>query len=206
MSKSGEYLKGTKRLQIINKWLRGIEDPFYEVYPTRKDGKYILKKRKEPLEVSDDEDADNADNIKRDAERDNTKREQDERETKRDDEEASSDDEDEQDTNNKEDDNTNNKDEEDEQPPLYSPKFNHHLNLDPIYISLQILQELQQINEYLKKERERKEHKKLTKEIINEVIKQNKEEDSSDDVDIVYYEPMPKMMRRNKVFADMINK
>ena len=59
MSKSGEYLKGTKRLQIINKWLRGIEDPFYEVYPTRKDGKYILKKRKEPLEVSDDEDADN---------------------------------------------------------------------------------------------------------------------------------------------------
>ena len=83
MSKSGEYLKGTKRLQIINKWLRGIEDPFYEVYPTRKDGKYILKKRKEPLEVSDDEDADNEDNIKRDAERDNTKREQDERDSKR---------------------------------------------------------------------------------------------------------------------------
>ncbi|KAK8884056.1 hypothetical protein M9Y10_043159 [Tritrichomonas musculus] len=205
MSKSGEYLKGTKRLQIINKWLRGIEDPFYEVYPTRKDGKYILKKRKEPLEVSDDEDADNEDNIRRDSERDNTKRDA-ERETKRDDEEASSDDDDEQDTNNKEDDNTNNKDEEDEQPPLYSPKYSHHLNLDPIYISLQILQELQNINEYLKKERERKEHKKLTKEIINEVIKQNKEDDSSDDVDIVYYEPMPKIMRRNKVFADMINK
>ena len=92
---------------------------------------------------------------------------------------------------------------EDEQPPLYNPKFNHHLNLDPIYISLQILKELQQINEYLKKEKERKEHKKLTKEIISEVIKQNKDkEDDDEDREIVYYQPT--MRRRiNKVFADL---
>ena len=131
MSKSGEYLKGTKRLQIINKWLRGIEDPFYEVYPTRKDGKYILKKRKEPLEVSDDEDADNEDNIKRDAERE-TKREQDDNTNNKEDKNN----EDEQDNEDEYDEQDSKR--EDDQPPLYSPKFNHHLNLDPIYISLQI--------------------------------------------------------------------
>ena len=62
---------------------------------------------------------------------------------------------------------------------------------------------MQQINEYLKKEKERKEHKKLTKEIISEVIKQNKDkEDDDEDREIVYYQPT--MRRRiNKVFADL---
>ena len=39
----------SKRLQVINKWLRGIEDDVYEVYPTRTEGKYIVRPRKEPL-------------------------------------------------------------------------------------------------------------------------------------------------------------
>lgn len=39
----------SKRLQVINKWLRGIEDDVYEVYPTRTEGKYIVRPCKEPL-------------------------------------------------------------------------------------------------------------------------------------------------------------
>ena len=42
----------SKRLQLINKWLRGIEDDLYEVFPTRTEGKYIVRPRKEPLTTS----------------------------------------------------------------------------------------------------------------------------------------------------------
>lgn len=47
MSKPGEYLRGTKRLAIIQKWLNGHEDENYEVWPTRKEGKYIVKRERE---------------------------------------------------------------------------------------------------------------------------------------------------------------
>ena len=43
------YIRGMKRQQIIKKWLQGIDDPEYEVFPTKKEGKYIVKKRTEPL-------------------------------------------------------------------------------------------------------------------------------------------------------------
>ena len=46
---SKKYLTGSKRLQIINKWLRGIDDPNFDVYPTRKEGKYIIKPRKSTM-------------------------------------------------------------------------------------------------------------------------------------------------------------
>ena len=39
----------SKRLQVIQKWLNGREDPEYEVFPTKKEGKYIVRPRKEPL-------------------------------------------------------------------------------------------------------------------------------------------------------------
>lgn len=45
MSKAAEYIRGTKRLAIIQKWLRGQDDPDFEVLPTRKEGKYIVKRR-----------------------------------------------------------------------------------------------------------------------------------------------------------------
>lgn len=38
-----------KRQQIIKKWLQGIDDPEFEVFPTKKEGKYIVKKRTKPL-------------------------------------------------------------------------------------------------------------------------------------------------------------
>ena len=47
----------SKRLQLINKWLRGIEDDDYEVFPTKTDGKYIVRprKKKEHIEESDED-------------------------------------------------------------------------------------------------------------------------------------------------------
>ncbi len=52
---SKKYLTGSKRLQIINKWLRGIEDPEFDVLPTKKEGKYIVKKREKPIKVQEPE-------------------------------------------------------------------------------------------------------------------------------------------------------
>lgn len=43
---SKKYLTGGKRLQIIQRWLSGIDDPDYDVFPTKKEGRYIVKPRK----------------------------------------------------------------------------------------------------------------------------------------------------------------
>ena len=49
------YIRGLKRQQIIERWIRGQDDPDYEVFPTKKEGKYIVKRRAEPLEQSNEE-------------------------------------------------------------------------------------------------------------------------------------------------------
>ena len=38
-------VRGKKRQEVIERWLKGEEDPRYEVIPTRVDGKYIVKPR-----------------------------------------------------------------------------------------------------------------------------------------------------------------
>lgn len=50
-----KYVRGVKRNQIIQRWLQGIEDPEYEVFPTKKEGKYIVKLRESPLEETSSE-------------------------------------------------------------------------------------------------------------------------------------------------------
>ena len=44
-SSKSKYVRGVKRNQIIQRWIQGIEDPEYEVFPTKKEGKYIVKLR-----------------------------------------------------------------------------------------------------------------------------------------------------------------
>ena len=46
---SKKYLTGSKRLQVIQRWLNGVDDPEYDVFPTRKEGKYIVKPRNETI-------------------------------------------------------------------------------------------------------------------------------------------------------------
>ena len=48
------YIRGLKRQQIIDRWIHGHDDPEYEVFPTKKEGKYIVKKRTEPLETKEE--------------------------------------------------------------------------------------------------------------------------------------------------------
>ena len=55
MDKSTEYIRGSKRLKIIQNYLNGREDPAYEVLPTRKEGKYIVKKRDDKQDKKSDD-------------------------------------------------------------------------------------------------------------------------------------------------------
>ena len=54
MTTTTQYLKGSRRLAVIHRWLQGIDDPNYEVLPTKKEGKYIVKKRQNQLTTDND--------------------------------------------------------------------------------------------------------------------------------------------------------
>lgn len=66
--KTSEYIRGTKPLAIILKWLRGQEDPEYEVLLTCKEGIYIAKK-KERINDKFNDKSDLKDNTKTKAEK-----------------------------------------------------------------------------------------------------------------------------------------
>lgn len=44
------YLRGSKRLKVIQQYLAGNEDPNWDVYPSRTEGKYIVRPKKAPAE------------------------------------------------------------------------------------------------------------------------------------------------------------
>ncbi|WP_334097085.1 hypothetical protein [Helicobacter typhlonius] len=56
------YLSGSKRLAVIQRWINGHDDPNWEVLPTKKEGKYIVKPRKTPISEDSGENSEN-DNI-----------------------------------------------------------------------------------------------------------------------------------------------
>ena len=43
------HVRGSKRLKIIQNYLNGKEDDEYEVFPTKTEGKYIVRKRTESI-------------------------------------------------------------------------------------------------------------------------------------------------------------
>lgn len=217
MNNNREYLKGAKRLQIINRWLRGLEDPEYEVYPTRKEGKYIIKKRKKALEQTENENEQipNEESDNEDKEGSNEDKEEDKEEEKEDEYKDKDDsiDKDKNKDNIEVDDNKNRDREDNIEDPL-NPLFKARLQtkFDPLYINLQILSELQQVNEYLRREMERKDRNELLKSLVDEAMNQmykNKEdkkdesdEDESSEEEVYHYYHQP-YVRKNTIFADI---
>ena len=165
MSKS--YLRGSKRLVIIQNWLNGKEDDDWEVLPTKKDGKYIVKRRESmskhaktskkdlqvPQDNNNDEDDDNDLTISNFAQA-----------------------------------NVSDNDEDDEPiPPPQSVKLpkskpkkyiplnqpdNYKIlntSFDPT-VNIQILEQLKQLGNELKYEREKKQQKQLIKHQINKQL------------------------------------
>ena len=144
MSKT--YLRGSKRLSIIQNWLNGKDDDDWEVLPTKKDGKYIVKARqnvskpaktsKKDLQVPQDNNTDN------DCNNNNN--------------------------DNNESDNVPIKRVVPQQQTIKHIKSKHK-NIDPT-VNLQILEQLKLLGSEIKYERERKQQKQLIKNQINKQL------------------------------------
>ena len=158
---SKNYLRGSKRLAVIQNWLNGKEDDEWEVLPTKKDGKYIVKKRQ---------------NLKKDLPKSNdnfafAKVEHDEDDEDDEDEQIENVDENEQDDDN---------DDEPPPPPPKRPKKYIPLDQPSKYkavntsfdptINIQILEQLKSLGNELKYEREKKQQKQLIKHQINKQL------------------------------------
>jgi hypothetical protein len=54
---SGRKLQGKRRTEVIEKWLKGEEDPEWQVRPTKTDGKYIISERKPAVSSNQSDEA-----------------------------------------------------------------------------------------------------------------------------------------------------
>ena len=144
-----KYLKGSKRLAIIHRWLLGIDDPEYDVLPTKKEGKYIVKKRTAPRLIGSS--ASSACPIQ--------KPNEDEQEHEQEDLEPEP------------------VQQPKQQPESLSatacpiPKQVQQLNYDPT-VNLEILETLKLLGDEIRTKRERKEQKQLINQVINKRMRQ----------------------------------
>ena len=133
-----KHLSGSKRLAVIQRWINGHDDPDWEVLPTRKEGKYIVKKRETPIEkVEKVEETQEVEEIPTEPE----------------------------------------EVPEPVQKPVKvkpkapkPPKNTETQNYDPT-INLEILNQLKLLGEEMKTKREKKEQKRMIKEVVNKQIR-----------------------------------
>lgn len=224
MSKPSEYIRGTKRLAIIQKWLNGVEDPNYEVFPTRKEGKYIVKKREKMLEENKDteqmleEKKDEAASTRNLRQAEDNIDNKDDREV---DKKSSMHKENEEPEDSQNVSDTQSVDEEEEikeehviPKPKQMIKVYPRINNDDSYLLYQILIQLQHITDILVKNRQDKEMDKMINDIVEETLRlqeKNKKDDSGNSNEDLQdkYEwyaqqlQIPLKRRVNNIFADM---
>ena len=176
-----KQIRGSKRLKLIQNYLKGIEDEEFEVMPSKIEGKYFVRKRKEPLKSSQQKEEPII-------------------------EESS-------------------KEEPIEEPkPIATPKpipppipKPSTQAYDPT-MSIEILNQLKLLGEEMKKEREKKEQKRMIKEVMQkqmnkpryiytqpQYIQEPNEIDDDDEPieDEPQQVPQPIYRKRNNIFADM---
>ena len=132
-----KHLSGSKRLAVIQRWINGHDDPEWEVLPTRKEGKYIVKKRETPIQKVE--------------EVEETQEVPDEQEEEL----------------------------EKPQKPIKAKKVapkpvkSQKATFDPT-VNLEILNQLKLLGEEIKTKREKKEQKRMIKEVVNKQIRKPK--------------------------------
>ena len=164
------HLSGSKRLAVIQRWLNGRDDPDWEVLPTRKEGKYIVKKRENsiPVKSKTPENSESESEIE-----EKPRKVQKTQKTQK------------------------------------TPK-----NYDPT-VSEEILNQLKLLGDEIKSKRERKEQKRMIKEVVQKQLKKPKivmqENDSEDEVEEENHEqeeqievPQKRYQRRNRIFEDLM--
>ena len=179
---SKKYLTGSKRLQVIQRWLNGVDDPEYDVFPTRKEGKYIVKPRKTTMTTDINEEP-----------TEKTEQEQ----------------------------------EPIEQPKITPkpkqitrPKVKQQTNLNTSYqtydptINIEILNQLKLLGEEFILKREKKEQKRMIKEVVQKQIAKPRMQYNYTEPDYTQQpnqdeemieQPQPTLnRRRNNIFADIM--
>ena len=176
-----KHLSGSKRLAVIQRWINGHDDPDWEVLPTRKEGKYIVKKRETPIEkVEKVEETQEPEEVEEPEEVP-----------------------------------------EPVQKPIKvkqkvqkPPKNIETSNYDPT-INLEILNQLKLLGEEMKTKREKKEQKRMIKEVVNKQIRKPKpyyveeypqieQPPQQMEIEQPQMEIQPKIyQRRNRIFEDM---
>lgn len=170
------HVRGSKRLKIIQNYLNGKEDDDYEVFPTRTEGKYIVRPRKVSLTKEQPE----------------PPQEQPHQEETQEEQEV------------------------EQLPPI--PKVQHKPKPSPIYdptLSIEILNQLKMLGEEIKMKREKKEQKRMIKEVVQKQMMkprynytqpqyvQEPNEVEQEEVPAELPQIQPPMRRRNNIFSDI---
>lgn len=170
-----KHLTGSKRLQVIQNYLNGRDDPEWNVLPTKKENKYIVKRRTEPLKSSQQQEQPIEQPIEEPKPIATPKP---------------------------------------IPPPIPKPSTQAY---DPT-MSIEILNQLKLLGEEMKKEREKKEQKRMIKEVMQkqmnkpryiytqpQYIQEPNEIDDDDEPieDEPQQVPQPIYRKRNNIFADM---
>ena len=155
------YLKGSKRLAIIHRWLQGIDDPEYDVLPTKKEGKYIVKKRTAPMKKTTEQ---VEQHVEQDEQQDVEQVEQQQSDTEQVEPEQ--------------------EEQQESPPPQPVPKTtikpkstikpSSKPKSTPIYdptVNLEILEQLKLLGDEIRSKRERKEQKQLIKQVVEKQIR-----------------------------------
>ena len=169
-----KHLTGSKRLQVIQNYLNGRDDPDWDVLPTKKENKYIVKRRTEPIKEQQQEQP-----IEQPIE---------------------------------------------EPKPIATPKPipppipNPSTQAYDPTMSIEILNQLKLLGEEMKKEREKKEQKRMIKEVMQKQMNKpryiytqpqyiQEPNEIDDDDEPIENEPQqvpqPIYRKRNNIFADM---
>ena len=219
------YVRGTKRQQIIKRWLQEIDDVEYEVFPTKKEGKYIVKKRSEPLTTKTTEPSTNNDDEEPNEQtNDNTNEEVNETATEESTEEVQS-----KRAFSPEARRAEPKKQAPKPKPTSIPTIPKHIrerdgvpearraeaNPADLTISYEILNQLKELGNEIKQQRIKKEQKSMIKQVVQKqmtkrpnrkrVVKQyaSDEDDNEDDEDNEYeyddVEPAPKHKRKESI-------
>ena len=164
-----KHLTGSKRLAVIQRWINGHDDPEWEVFPTRTEGKYIVKQRKTPLhektqeteEIEETPETEEIDEFEETPETEETEETQETEEIEEKPKKLK------------------------KQPKTRKPQKSLY---DPT-MGLEILNQLKLLGEEMKTQRKRKEQKRLIKEVVDKRMYKKKK----------YQEPEPEPVQYEQV-------
>ena len=181
-----KHLTGSKRLAVIHKWLNGRDDPDWEVLPTKTKDKYIVKQRKTPITREYQENSDSENNEDTQENSDSEEHEELEEKPRKPISSKAA--------------RKPTKPRKTQQSQVYDPTVNE-----------EILKQLKSLGEEMKISREKKEQRRMIKEVVDKRMSKPRQQYVPEEPPQQYeeeqqpqYIPMRPIGRRNRIFEDMM--